>query len=235
MTNAENTLHRAERNVAGPILCKFTRAIHLTAKQSSGTNTPAPTEGCEMGERAGSAEEPSGANTAPCSFSRKILQSRVDKLDKINSNVCAVCAHHLHTAADMSLVTLPHENDVTNASRTKRSYVSRTNCSVIVGSTESFASSVRRGASTTMSRERRARVCLKHNHNGSRNAATAGSVMGHGLTYGPSNFLFWYATLKISRAKSSSSCMLYQLVLATRSIMTQGTAAAPSTYTVYPY
>jgi hypothetical protein len=31
-----------------------------------------------------------------------------------------LCLHDLHTDADISLVTLPQENDVTNASRTNR-------------------------------------------------------------------------------------------------------------------
>lgn len=66
----------------------------------------------------------------------------------------------LQNETDISLVTLPQANVVTKASRTKRWKVACTNCSVMVGSAASLASSVRRGDSMMWSRARRARECL---------------------------------------------------------------------------
>jgi hypothetical protein len=50
----------------------------------------------------------------------------------------------------------------------------------------------------TLSSDRSASVCLQHVYDASHASARP--------TYGPSNFFFWYATLNISSAKSSSSC-----------------------------
>lgn len=59
-----------------------------------------------------------------------------------------IASSYLQITAEMSLVVLPHENDVTNTSRTKRANVSCTNGRVIEGRAASLASSVSLGDST---------------------------------------------------------------------------------------